>query len=383
MRARRGYTARGDERSAARDIARQIAQPDAAFVLAFASCHYDPHAIARELQRALDPVPVYGCTSIAEIGPFGFATRRCVAVSVASRRLRVGVGCASGISAAALRAGHRAICRAAQDLGRQPDELTPSRHVVLCLVDWRCKSEELFAAGAGATVPWLTLVGGSASDDADLAPPGEGGHAARILYRGEAITDAALILLIESDGPMVPIVSEHMIPGEGRVVVTGADPAERLVTGLDGKPAVARYREITGLGDQLDNELAGKHPFGYFVGGRAYVRSVMGIEGDCLRFACGVDRGTVLVPMRPGDILTATDRALADAADRLGAPMELLIAFNCYGRYLECMRDGTLDALGAILARYPVVGFNTFGEQVNTLHVNHTLTGIAFGRSDG
>jgi len=34
--------------------------------------------------------------------------------------------------------------------------------------------------------------------------------------------------------------------------------------------------------------------------------------------------------------------------------------------------------LGRLFARHRVVGFNTFGEQSGGLHVNHTLTGLAF-----
>ena len=48
----------------------------------------------------------------------------------------------------------------------------------------------------------------------------------------------------------------------------------------------------------------------------------------------------------------------------------------------ESLSDLT-DAVGDLLTQYPVVGFNTFGEQINTLHVNHTLTGLAFGTADG
>jgi hypothetical protein len=105
----------------------------------------------------------------------------------------------------------------------------------------------------------------------------------------------------------------------------------------------------------------------------------MGVEGNSLRFACGVDRGTVLVPMQPGDMIPTTEQALAEAERELGGSMAAFIAFSCYGRFLETERTGLTDAIGDVLTRYPIVGFNTFGEQVHTLHVNHTLTGLAFG----
>jgi hypothetical protein len=107
----------------------------------------------------------------------------------------------------------------------------------------------------------------------------------------------------------------------------------------------------------------------------------MGIEGESLQFACAVDHGAVLRSMRPGEMLTATRHALQTASADVGGRMGALIAFNCLGRYLEQQALGTGDVMEALFSGYPLVGFNTFGEQVNALHVNHTLTGLAFGVS--
>ncbi len=380
---RRGETAAMDEATAARELADQIGNSDAAFALVFASCAYDPDLISLELTRALAPVPVFGCTSIVEIGPKGFGRGGIVGLSMAADNLRVGVGCAGNISRAALSSGHQAVNDAVRAIGATPQDLIPARHVALCLVDWRSQSEEMFIAGAGATAPGLSIIGGSASDDVGLAPEGEAGHESRILCHGEAVSDCGLILLLETDVPFRVIATEHMVPREGRVVVTATDPTARLVHELDGRPALERYKEVTGAGEEMDNQLAGARPFGYYVGGRPYVRSVMGIEGNSLRFACGVDRGTVLVPMEPGEMIPTTEAALSQAEEDLGGEMSALIAFSCYGRFLEAERDGLTEAIGEVLTRYPVVGFHTFGEQINTLHVNHTLTGLAFGTTHG
>jgi hypothetical protein len=298
--------------------------------------------------------------------------------------VRVGVGCARDVSKGAFNAGYQAVVDAAAELGLEPGELQPKRHVAMCLLDWRSQCEELFIAGAGSTASTISLVGGSASDDVEFEPVEQRGHESRIFFRDEALSDCGLILLLETELPFTVIVTEHMVPCGGRVVVTATDPANRLVKELDGKPALERYAEVTGAGDAMDSQLAGARPFGYYVDGRPYVRSVMGIEGDALRFACGVDRGTVLVPMEPGDMIPTTERALSEAEQQIGGEMSALIAFSCYGRFLEAERDGLTRAVGDVLTRYPVTGFNTFGEQINTLHVNHTMTGLAFGnRSNG
>ncbi len=35
-----------------------------------------------------------------------------------------------------------------------------------------------------------------------------------------------------------------------------------------------------------------------------------------------------------------------------------------------------------IYRRFGVTGFHTYGEQYNAMHLNQTLTGIAFGKAD-
>jgi hypothetical protein len=199
---------------------------------------------------------------------------------------------------------------------------------------------------------------------------------------GRARSNFGLILLCETDLPFRVIKSEHMVAREGRTVVTAADPGDRLVHELNGFPAVHEYARLIGAPpDALDVALASRFPFGYSVGGRIYVRSVMGVEGTSLRFACAIDRGSVLVPMQPGDIVDTTERALREAAAEVGGEMAALVAFNCLGRFLETEATGLTGAIGGLLARYPVVGFNTFGEQFHALHVNHTFTALALGRA--
>jgi hypothetical protein len=374
---KRGESRATGEDEAARELAAQIRNDDAAFALVFASCRYDPAKLSLALTRELLPVPVFGCTSIGEIGANGFGVGGIVGMTMAAPGLRIGVGCVPHISRGALSAGHTAVLDAAQGLGCTPYDLAPNRHVGLCLIDWRSQSEEMFIAGAGATSPSISLVGGSASDHFPFYD--DPGFESRLLCHGQAVADCGLILLLETDVPFKLIVSEHMVPRDGRVVVTKTDPASRLVHELDGRPALERYKEVMDITDDVDSQLAGQLPFGYYVEGRPYVRSVMGVEGNSLRFACGVDRGTVLVPMQPGDMIPTTEQALAEAERELGGSMAAFIAFSCYGRFLETERTGLTDAIGDVLTRYPSVGFNTFGEQVHTLHVNHTLTGLAFG----
>ena len=44
---------------------------------------------------------------------------------------------------------------------------------------------------------------------------------------------------------------------------------------------------------------------------------------------------------------------------------------------MEAQEKQKTGAVSALLRRFGVVGFSTYGEQVNSMHVNQTMTGVA------
>ena len=63
---------------------------------------------------------------------------------------------------------------------------------------------------------------------------------------------------------------------------------------------------------------------------------------------------------------------------RLGTP-ELVLGCDCVLRHLEIEQAALKDSVSDILARNNVVGFSTYGEQFDAMHVNQTFTGVAIG----
>jgi hypothetical protein len=53
------------------------------------------------------------------------------------------------------------------------------------------------------------------------------------------------------------------------------------------------------------------------------------------------------------------------------------LACDCILRKLEAQEKQKTRALSEILSQNNVVGFSTYGEQFNSMHVNQTLTGVA------
>ena len=369
--ARLGSSHASSPSAAAAELAATLDQPGAAFHLAFASPRYNPEALAVELARALPGAPVIGCTTAGELSPKGFTQGSLVGLSLASSELRQATAIVRPLETASFADIRDAARRA---LAQVDGESAPSGELYgMLLIDGLSQREESFAAAVAAAAPQVRWVGGSA---ADLEF-----RAAHIFYEGHAIRDAALMLILRTTLPIVVIKSDHMRPTGKKTVVTAASPDGRRVMELDGRPALERYAQLLDVPPTaVTRELAGSRPFACRVAGVSYVRSVSGIEPGALRFACAVATGTVLELMEPGDLVGETRIALAEARKAAGGELAAVVAFNCLGRFLEAEQRGLVTRLGETYASHPVVGFNTYGEQCDGLHVNHTFTGLAFGR---
>ena len=79
--------------------------------------------------------------------------------------------------------------------------------------------------------------------------------------------------------------------------------------------------------------------------------------------------------------LTGTSvTTLASVHQRLGPPA-IILGCDCILRFLETGQRGIREQVGEIFAANNVVGFSTYGEQFNAMHVNQTFTGVAIAES--
>ena len=115
------------------------------------------------------------------------------------------------------------------------------------------------------------------------------------------------------------------------------------------------------------------------IGGHHHVRAIQKVEenGD-LRFFSAIDEGLVLTLAKAGDMAGHLETALADLS-RDSVP-EAIIGCDCILRRLEAEQMQSLRAVSRILSMNKVVGFSTYGEQFNSVHVSQTLTGAAIYR---
>jgi hypothetical protein len=337
-------------------------------VVAFADWRIDAPVLARALQEAL-PAPVVGCTTLGVIGGPGATA---AAIGLYGNWVKVGVGLATELPKYALAHSRDAVHHAAAAIGRSADALDASRHVAITLVDGSCGQEEAFCIASAATAPQIRYVGGSAATEIGT------NRRSFVWAHGEALSDAGIVVLLETKLPFEAVTSQHMIATEVKTVVTSCDG--RVIDELDGHPAGQRLHDLVRqLGGTLDESKPSEYSFARFVDNVPYLRSMTHIDNRRIHLACAVETGHVLRLMRPGDLIARTRQDLAEVAGRLGGEISALLGFSCIARHWEAAARGIEAPLADAYAQYPMIGCQSFGEQTGMLLVNHTLTGLAIG----
>jgi len=111
------------------------------------------------------------------------------------------------------------------------------------------------------------------------------------------------------------------------------------------------------------------------------VRSIQRVNPDLsLSFLCAVDEGVVLTVGQAGNLIGDLTQSFYDIEMEIGVP-SLVLAFDCILRGVELDQRGLRETAGCLMDRMNAVGFLTYGEQYEAMHMNQTLAGIAIGSS--
>jgi hypothetical protein len=77
--------------------------------------------------------------------------------------------------------------------------------------------------------------------------------------------------------------------------------------------------------------------------------------------------------------IDATNDLFKQLVDDLGG-VSIFIGFECVLRRLAVEQYQLSREMSELYRRNNVIGFQTYGEQYRSMHVNQTLTGVAIGR---
>ncbi|WP_321832083.1 FIST N-terminal domain-containing protein [Thalassovita sp.] len=338
-------------------------------VLLFISPDADVQALARDVPVAFGQTPMIGCTTAGELTDAGYAEGQIVAIGLPKSLFCNRTQLIENLSDVDTDALVRRMLRNRDALRREAEAF---RHEFnFLIVDGLSQREDALTAALSLGLGPVPLFGGSAGDGADFG-------AAFVLWQGQLYRNAAVLTQIRSRCPVRVFKSDHLVPSGRKMVVTSARPQERLVQEINAEPAAREYARLLGKDpEQLDTFTFAAHPVVVQIGDQHHVRSIQRVaENGDLVFFSAIDEGVVLTL---ADSLHMVDHLEAQFADlsRDGVP-EAILACDCLLRKLEAEQKQMIGQLSEVMVQNRVVGFSTYGEQLNSMHVNQTLTGVAF-----
>lgn len=358
---------------AVRDLRSALFGGDFQHIIAFFSVDYDANALAKQLGEAFPEVAITGCSTSGGIGPTGLVENGVLLIAFPSQGFRIHTGVIEDVGAFGVERASEIVRGLKTRIGIQSDKNLAQRVFGVMLVDGLSNSEETLVAAVHWAFGDIQLVGGSAGDGLQF-------RETALIYEGRVLKRSAVLMMVESEFPFRVFNTSNFEPTQIKLVVTAADAESRTVHELNAEPAAREYAAAIGLmPDALGPFSFASYPLVVKVGGDYYCRSIRNMNPDgSLSFFCAIDEGLVFTVARPKDMLRSTERVLEDLDRTLGG-IDIVLGFDCVLRRLDAENRQVRLQMEELYRTYGVVGFHTYGEQHNSMHLNQTLTGVAFG----
>lgn len=346
-------------------------------VIFFSSVRYDRNALAGALAHSFAGARVVGCSTAGEIAPEGYARGSMVAIHLPAGEFATVTTVVEDLSAFVPADSQQRARQAVASLRERALSPVTGHTFGLVLIDGLSRQEEWVVSTLSSALGDIPLFGGSAGDDLEFRDT-------YVYTDGIFRRDSAVLLLVNTPAPFQVFRTQHFVQTDRKMVVTAADPTARRVTEINGEPAAREYARLVGLEvDRLTPMAFAANPVVVKVGGLYYVRSIQKVNDDeSLTFFCAIDEGIVLTVAEGLDIVENLREALAEVRREVGEP-RVIIGCDCVLRRLEVERKALSGPVSRLLAANRVVGFSTYGEQFNAMHVNQTFTGVAIGQRRG
>lgn len=361
-----------DERSAARDAARQIAVKDACFMLAFLPGGMDATLIAQTLEEVMGGVPVFGCSTAGQITSLGYDTDALMLLAFPKAHFR----CASLLLEPLNPISTTTIAAMAQRHAQKFQRTARWNRLGLIFADGLCKQEDILISTLETVIGDMPIFGGSAGDGLRF-------EQAYVLHKGKSYRNAAVLLLLETDLPFEGVEFDHFLPSGSKMIITDADPDERRVFEINGAPAAQEYARLVGCAEQdLSPEIFAENPLLIEYKDRHYVRAISNAHEDgALSFLAAIDDGLIMTLGQGQEIIQTLQSGL-DVRDEKGRAPDFILGFDCVLRKLEIEQKQLSAQVCDVLRTTRVLGFNTYGEQHCGVHMNQTFVGVAFFQPD-
>ncbi len=354
------------------DMRAAFAGRDLQHIITFFSPHHDAEALSSALRDSFPGVPITGCSTAGEITPSGMMEGGIVLLGFPRERFKIHTGLIENINEFGVERANQ-IVRKLKDETTNGDGRRSDRTFALLMIDGMSNAEETLVAAIRWAMDDVQLFGGSAGDNLAF-------RRTSLIYGGRPVDNAAILMMVETDVDFRVFKTQNFDPTPVKLVVTAADTENRVVYELNAEPAALEYASAIGL---MPNDLGpfsfASYPLVVKVGGDYFCRSIRNMNPDgSLSFFCAIDEGLVFTVARPQDMIRSTKETFDELDQSLGG-IDFVIGFDCILRRLDAENRQIRRDLNELYQSYRVVGFHTYGEQYNAMHLNQTLTGIAFG----
>lgn len=362
-------------RESVRAIRKEMGDGRFQHIIAFFSIEHDLAVLLQELEAAFPETPISGCSTAGEFGPLGMIQGGLVLVGFPEHGFRI----LSDIIPDASQPGVERATEIARRMKIQASDghsRIMGQVFALMLADGMSNKEEALTAAVHWGLDNIELIGGSAADSLSF-------QRSVLVYKGRVVKASAILFVIESAFPFKVFKTQNFEPTPIKLVVTAANTENRVVYELNAEPAAREYAAAIGLmPDDLGPFSFASYPLVVKIGGDYYCRSIRNMNPDgSLSFFCAIDEGLVFTVARPTDMVRSTLETLEQVERQLGGT-DLILGFDCILRRLDAESRQVRHKVDDMYRRFGVTGFHTYGEQYNAMHLNQTLTGIAFASTN-
>jgi len=356
----------------------QLGQASDCLWVVFCAARFETDLVARRLRgAAARETQIIGCTTSGEIGPEGFQKDSLVVVALPGQDFVACTTVLRDIDQLDSPRWRDRLETAMVVLDTQPMDGPEYGRFAFTLIDGLSMREDAVGHALRAVVGDVPLFGGSAGDDLTFT-------GTRVILDGHSYDNAAVVALVRSRRPFHVFRTQHFERSDIRMVVTGARPAERIVTEINGLPAADEYLRLTGLegpANELDPMAFAAFPVLVRIGHGDHVRSIQKVNADgSLTFYCAIEEGIVLRLAHGVDPLDNLENSFSSLPEEVADP-EAILTCDCILRRLEFEQNGTLEAVSQYMRQHRVAGFSDYGELFDGIHLNQTFTGIAIARA--
>ena len=335
----------------------------------------DPTELAETLRTRLPDLECFGCTTAGELTPDGILDGDVLIVLFPRENFSVSPLVINNLAAEGMADIARQVASMREAHAKRTEDTDHDKCFALSFIDGMSNAEEAVTSAIFWGLDDIPLIGGSAGDHLEF-------RKTFVLADGTAWSGRAVILIISTSIPFQIFKSDNFIPSTKKLIVTASDPARRIVHEFNAAPAAEEYAAAIGIEPGSLTPLSfASHPVVVRVGGEYFCRSIQKVNEDgSLTFFCAIDDGIVLTVAQARGMVESTRNTLQGIERNLGG-IDMIFGFDCILRRLDAENRQVFRGMSELYQHYNVIGFGTYGEQYQSLHLNQTLTGIAFAKT--